>query len=493
MRTGNGDWCYDSTKSAVLEFFAKAGSLLKGRGTFYANEAKAIDLFKPSWKVDPLRSMKLAFWLRDCRGGAGNRSGFRDVIGWLGKNDPAWMSANMHLIPMVGRWDDLKALVGTPCEDEALGFWIAAIMEGHGLAAKWAPREKRNKELYAKLRRTAGMSPKDFRKLLVKNTDVVETAMCAKSFENIDYNKVPSVAMGRYNNAFRRNDAARFDGWKGALAKGVDEQGNKVKINASVLFPHDVIRTLYADLSDRDGGYYGFSSYGRSRNTNYQDSEIANAQFAALPNYMEDADMRIMPICDFSGSMSVTVSGSIQALHVSMGLGLYCSDRVGESNPFYRKFMPFSNDSRLVDWRNDSFSVAAQKYNDGYCGSTNIVAALDKILECAMMFNATNDQIPNMLLIISDMQFNSGTQRSGRTSVEAALEKWLEAGYSLPKIVYWNTAGYQGDPATSEQNGVALVSGFSPSILKAILGAPDFNPMTILDMAIDKYEVVVPD
>lgn len=414
--------------------------------------------------------------------GAGNRSGFRDIINWLAKDDEGqkWVEANMHMIPVVGRWDDLESLVDTPCEKNALDFWVRAIQDGHQLAAKWAPREDKNKVIFGKMRKVAKMSPKDFRKLLVKNTNVVETVMCQQKWYEVDYNKVPSVAMARYANAFKEHDPARFDQWKNALEKGVDEDGKEVKVNASVLFPHDVLRTLYSD-----SGAVG--SYSRLK-----DSKLANAQFEALPDYMNANTNRIMAICDFSGSMGCTVSGSIRAIDVSLGLGLYCSDRLGKDNPFYRKFIPFSDNSKLVCWKDETFSVAAQKHNDGWCGSTNITSALDRILESAKMFDATNDQIPNCLLIISDMQFDQGTV-DGETSVETALKKWAEAGYDIPKIVYWNLAGYSGSPATVNTKNVALVSGFSPSLLKAILGGEDFSPMAILNRAIEKYKIVDPN
>jgi len=351
--------------------------------------------------------------------GAGNRSGFRDIIKWLAndKDGVRWMKANLHFVPEVGRWDDLESLVNTPCETEALSFWVRAIQDGHQLAAKWAPRADKNKDIFNKMRKIAKLDPKSWRKLIVKNTNVVETAMCSQNWQNIDYNKVPSVAMARYNNAFNKHDSVRYGKWRGALEKGVDEDGKEVKVNAAALFPHDVLRTVYSNQS--------------------QDNNLADAQFEALPDYMSDKSQRIMAICDFSGSMGTSVGGCIRAIDISLSLGLYCSDRLGKDNPFYRMFIPFSDDSKLISWKNKKFSKAVYSVNDGWCGSTNITAALDRILDSATMFNATNEQIPNVLLILSDMQFDQGTV-SGETSVETALKKWEASGYSRPRIVYWN-------------------------------------------------------
>jgi len=405
--------------------------------------------------------------------GAGNRSGFRDIIKWLAndKDGVRWMKANLHFVPEVGRWDDLESLVNTPCETEALSFWVRAIQDGHQLAAKWAPRADKNKDIFNKMRKIAKLDPKSWRKLIVKNTNVVETAMCSQNWQNIDYNKVPSVAMARYNNAFNKHDSVRYGKWRGALEKGVDEDGKEVKVNAAALFPHDVLRTVYSNQS--------------------QDNNLADAQFEALPDYMSDKSQRIMAICDFSGSMGTSVGGCIRAIDISLSLGLYCSDRLGKDNPFYRMFIPFSDDSKLISWKNKKFSKAVYSVNDGWFGSTNITAALDRILDSATMFNATNEQIPNVLLILSDMQFDQGTV-SGETSVETALKKWEASGYSRPRIVYWNLAGYRNAPDIATSKNVALVSGFSPSLLESILSGEDFSPIAIMERAIEKYKIIIP-
>ena len=472
--SNKGDFAYSDSGDTLVEFFSKAGSLFKGKKSYYGNEATALQLFRPAWMTDNYTAMQLAMWLRDVRGGSGNRSGFRDILAWLGKEFPAWVKSNIHLIPEVGRWDDLESLDGTSCEQVAYELWAKAIMDKNGLANKWAPREKNNKPIFHKLRKLVKMSPKDFRKHLSTYTKVVESKMCQDKWYEIDYNKeVPSVAMARYNNAFVKHDTVRFNQWKESLSKPDTE--NKVK--ATVLYPHDVVRTLLSDANLVNGN-----------------SLMANAQFDALPDYIGGTDQRIMAICDFSGSMEGTaVSGSATAMDASLGLGLYCSDRLGKDNPFYRRFIPFSETSCLADWRNETFSISANKYRNGYCGGTNIRAALDRILDAAKLFNATKDQIPNTLLIISDMQFDQGTGGEEMTSVEAGIKAWEDAGYNRPKILYWNMAGYATTPGTVHHKDIGLVSGFSPSILKAVLSGDDFSPMAIMMRTIEKYAIVRPE
>lgn len=483
-----GDRVYESTDH-LIEFFSKAGNF-SPKTSYHGETISVKDMFRAAWDQDEYQSMQLAMWMRDCRGGSGNRSGFREVINWIANNHSEWMIANIHLVPQVGRWDDLAVFIDTPCEESALSLWASYITGGHALACKWTPREKSNKVAFHKLRKYLKMSPSEFRKLVSKYTNVVESQMCEKDWVGINYNHVPSVAMARSLNAFAKNDTTRFDAWKESLS---DPESNS-KINASVLFPHDCIRTLRAELGNKShNGHYHWSYDRVSKHELYEDSLVANAQFEALPDYMGENEMRIMPICDFSGSMSDPISkgNSIAMVDVCMGLGLYCSDRVGKENPFYRKFIPFSDNSRLVDWKEDTFSVAVQKHNDGWIGSTNINAALDQILKSATLFNATNEQMPNCLLIISDMQWDVGVD-GNETAVESGLRIWESNGYTRPKIVYWNLNRYDNQPCRMDHKDVALVSGYSPSVLKAICKGEDFSPRAIMERTIAKYEVVRP-
>jgi hypothetical protein len=466
-RTGNNAVAFEHSEDHLVEFFSKAGSLYVNKGTYYGNESSALELFKTAWRSNNYKSMQLAMWLRDCRGGAGNRSGFRAIIKWLADSNTEWMKENIGLIPTYGRWDDLFALYNTECENAALALWSEAILcdnpSINGLAAKWADRQD------TKLRSYMHLSPKSFRKLLVGKTRVVESLMCAKNWEAVNYNQVPSVASARYSKAFRKHDELRYNEWRQSLAKPDTEN----KVNADVLLPHDIIKMV--QHSDR----FDYANV----------NALAEAQLKAMPNYMEGNNKRIMPILDFSGSMGIAVAGSTTAMDVALGLGLYCSEKVGEDNPFYRKVIPFSTNSKLESWNKMTLVEAINKIPNGYCGSTNIKQALKVLLDAGKFFNATNDQMPNVLLIVSDMQFDAGVTNH-TTPVEESLKEWEAAGYNRPSIVYWNLAGCANQPATIHDKNVALVSGFSPSILKAVLNGDDYSPVTIMNMTLEKYKVV---
>lgn len=467
VRGHNNDLLCENSGDALLDFFSKAGSLFsnKDSNSYYGSESSALELFKKAFEKNETKAVKLLFWLRDRSKGAGNRSGSRDCFKWLAENHSKWIEANLGLIPFYGRWDDLKSLYGTSVGKSASEFWGKAIKdkkcETHILACKWAKREDKNLQV------ALDMNEAKLRKFLASEraAHIVESKMCSGKWSEIDYKTIPSVAMSRYTNSFNENDPDGFAKYKKSLEKAEDVSE---LIHAQVLFPYQCLVTA------RSG-----------------DKAIADAQFEALPNFMEKSKFRIMAICDFSGSMNGSrLNENVSKLDICKSLGLYCSDRLGKDNPFYRKFLEFSDNYEIVDWSEQKFSDAI------YCGSgnvaeTNIEKALNGLLSTAKMFGVKNNHMPNILLILSDMQFDEGTQNSEKTAVDACMDNWKKEGYEVPKIIYWNLAGYAGSPSTDKCD-VALVSGFSPSMLTAVLDGEDFSPIAIMNRTIEKYKVTVP-
>ena len=373
----------------------------------------------------------------------------------------------------------MKSLFDTNAQGSAVYEWVDALLEKDVLAAKWANRK--DIPLYVELKKASVVNNMgDFRRYLsgLRKDHIVESKMCSKEYSAINYSHVPSVAMARYTVAFNKNDGERFIDYKESLAKG------ETKINASALFPYDSVRT--------------------SQNG---DNGIANAQFDELPNYMEDEN--VLVLADTSGSMCSPVgAGSLSAYDISRSLALYCSGKLPKENPFYKKFIQFESESKFADWGGMSFTDALGSDNaygygggvfDGAVGCTRIDKALKLILSTGKMFKVTDENMPSMLLICSDMQFTEATDgfrskvstKEQVTEIERCLIEFDEAGYTRPQIVYWNLVPYHGQPDTIDTidtKNVALVSGFSPSILKSILACDDFSPVSIMMEALKKYD-----
>jgi hypothetical protein len=468
-QTGNGAPAFEHSTNHLLEFFSKGGSI-KGKETYYTEKAvDNVELFKAAWYTgDKENALKLLFWVRDCRGGAGNRKTFRDAIKWLADTDSEWVEANVQLIPIHGRWDDLASLYNTPCEKAALTLWADAIISNDPnitpLAAKWADRQD------FKLRKHMDMSPKAFRKLVVARTGwIVETAMCENAWSEIAFSKVPSVAGARLRKAFKAHQQLRYEQWCLDLA-------SSKKINTSVLFPHDIVRLVKSTV-DEDAAF----------------ETLVETMFETLPNYITDPNVKIMPICDFSGSMEqVNVSGKITAMDVSLALGMYCSDRLGKDNPFYRKLIPFSTDAKLCSWRDKKVLTGIREIPDRYVGSTNLKSALNILLDSAIMWNIKPDQMVTTLLILSDMQWDCAIDHGDTDVIEHCMDKWVKAGYKKPQIVFWNMHSYSGQPARAGSKDTAMISGFSPAILKTVLSNSGMDPVKVMMETISKYEITTP-
>ena len=401
-------------------------------------------------------ALRIAQWARDVRGGAGERELFRSVLVHLEKTDPDSAMALLRKVPEVGRWDDIFVFTTPALKSAAYTMLGDALRARNGLAAKWSPRKGK---IAAELRDFFGMSPKFYRKSLVDMTRVVETQMCAKDWDNINFSHVPSVAARNYKKAFGRH-TPKFAEYVAALVKG--EAG--VKVNANAIFPHDVLK--------------GLIGYGR-KTVSKTDLDHITAQWNALPNYVGDAS--ILPIVDVSGSMSTAAGGKgdVTCMDISISLGLYLADK--NRGVFKDTFLTFSDKPNLMTLRGDIVQKIDQMSSSDWGMSTNLHKAFEKILDVAVKGNAPQSDMPAMVLILSDMQFNRCVNHDD-SAMEMIERKFEAAGYTCPKVVFWNLNSSGNVPVASDKSGAALVSGFSPAIMASLLGADveQFTPEGIM-------------
>ena len=463
--TENGMSTSSSSLDSCVDLFFKAGAM---RGS---KKDQIISLFSKAFNEDPKRAMKLLFWIRDVRGGAGERQIFKDILVYLAENHDLALKPNLHLIPEYGRWDDMLSLFGTYLENASMTKISSAIGSGDGLCAKWMPRKGVNAE---KLRNFMQMSPKQYRKTLVNLTNVVETKMCSGEWDSIEFSKIPSVASSRYQKAFGKNSPENYTAYIQSLIKG------ETKINAGAVYPYDVTKSLI-----------------------FGNSDVANEQWKALPNYMEGSEEMILPVVDTSGSMSASAGGSrnLTCMDVAISLGLYISER--NEGPFKDSFITFSSDPEIQVVKGNLADRYLQMSRSDWGMNTNLEATFRLILDQAKKHNLTQDQMPNKILILSDMEFDAATRAGGwrkenpgwnPTAQQMIETMYKEGGYIMPQIVYWNIQSRNGGvPVSFDTKGTALVSGFSPSIMKSLLGGEIESPQQIMDKTIfsDRYAPIV--
>jgi hypothetical protein len=298
--------------------------------------------------------------------------------------------------------------------------------------------------------------------------------MCAKDWDNINYSHVPSVAHARYKKAFGRNGTTYAE-YVTKLIKG--EAG--VKINAGAVFPYDVLKGA-------------INKYSRS-SMSKTELDALQAQWDALPNYVGDAN--VLPMVDSSGSMTCPAGGynsksGLTCLDIALSLGLYFADK--NKGKFKDTFLTFSNTPKLVNLKGN-INQKIDQMNTGEVANTNLNAAFNLILKTALDNNVPQAEMPETLVIFSDMQFDQGVKHDD-SAIEMIARKYEAAGYTIPKVVFWNlNAAYGNTPVKFDKSGTALVSGFSPAVATSVLSGDleDFTPEAIMLKTVmkDRYDL----
>ena len=460
-RTTNGMRARKSTASNVVDLFFKIG----------ASRGKDITpAFAAAYAEDSETALRIAAWARDARGGAGEREIFRQILKYLEKVKVEDALRLMSKAPELGRWDDVMVFENPFLKQMSFEMVKNALAEGNGLAAKWTPRKG---EFATEFRNYLDWSPKFYRKRLVELTNVVETKMCAKQWDSINFSHVPSVASARYKKAFYRNATEAYTSYVAALVKGEDP---KVKVNAGAVYPYDVLKGVSA------------MSYGI--NYNATQLNLIVKQWEALENFIGDAN--VLALVDVSGSMSCPAgrNSNVSCMDVAVSLGLYVADK--NKGKFKDTFLTFSGSPELLHLKGNVVEKAAQMVKSTWAMNTDLVKAMDKILSVAKAGGVPQEEMPEMLLIMSDMQFDQ-CAKFDDSAMKMIGRKFEDAGYELPKIVFWNINAADNVPVKYDTRGVALVSGFSPAIMKAVLSADtdQFTPEAIMWKAIgnDRYSV----
>jgi hypothetical protein len=189
----------------------------------------------------------------------------------------------------------------------------------------------------------------------------------------------------------------------------------------------------------------------------------------------------------------IDVSGSMfgEPLAVAISLGMYLSERT--KGEFKDLFLTFSENPELVRLKGDTVKERMNNINQADWGmNTDFTKAYEHILRVAKKHNVMKDSMPTMILVMSDMQFDESQKNhfgQWNTHFSHMEEEYEKAGYDFPKIVFWNLDTHFGTPAQCSDDSVAMVSGFSPSIMKAILNAEDFNPISVMLEALKPIEL----
>lgn len=458
--THNGMSTLVTTGSDLLDVFGVIGNRTFHFNTFYPKLSSL-------HATDKALLGRVLLWSRDCRGGAGHRDPIRNFILKFENIDTEYVIALAKRLPELGYYKDLIYLfeksTNVDLKTSIIDTFIVELhnavqQKRNSLLAKYLPRKG---ELAVKFRNELKLSPKEYRKLIVQLSKTVEQQMCANDWDNIKFEQVPSNAMMRYRKAFERHTAS-YKTYLDKVSKG------EVKINSSQLNPGEIVAKIFNGVSDTEDQYLG------------------NA-WDALPNYVEGDD-KWLPVIDVSGSMYCPAgSRNLQCVHVAIGLGLYLAER--NEGLFKNQFITFSERPQVVDLKNKKFNSFGDKINYikkadwGY--NTDIAKVFDLVLTAAVNHNLSEDDMPNKLVIFSDMEFDSATGRRGSAANERILKmietEYAEAGYKMPQLVFWNLNGRDGNCTVNmNDKGACQISGYTTAILKNLSNLEKFTPMSVM-------------
>lgn len=479
--TENGGMTHKSTLNAVLDMFALGGSMRN------RSEDDIITMFAKAYDEDATFALKCLFYLRDVRGGQGERRFFRTCLKWLANEDQAEVE---HLIPQIaeyGRWDDLFELFGTHCESAMLGYVYHVIHKNEDhLIYKWMPSinasSRNTQERGRKFAYEFDMTEREYRKMLTegrKACNLVETLMSQNQWDQIAFDKLPSRAGLLYKNAFMRREETK--------ARYAEFMSNKeTRVNASVLNPVEIAHQIY--------NYRGWNKPSATERQAWQ------KYWDNLKDYYNGREEPGIAIVDVSGSMWG------QPLEAAVSMGAYIAER--GKGPFKNHFITFSSNPELIEFvGKDIYHKFIAARGAEWGGSTNIEAVFDMLLNTALQHHTPASDMPKTLYIFSDMEFNGcvtagprSTDRwsySGRmlnrnqidTVIEAQGRKWLQYGYKIPRVIFWNLDARQNNiPAIGE--GFSYVSGFSMNMVECILSGKDGIDLMLDKLGTKRYEPI---
>ena len=454
--TENGALAYNTAaQGALLDMFSVAGALRS------RSEVEIIAKFKDAFAEDALLATKLLFYAGNIRGGLGERRTFQICLNWLAQNHPEIAIKNIMNVPHFNRWDILiKAYLGTDAEDQ---MWTVVEQQLRqdchnyfekqpiSLLAKWLPSVNASSKITRQMAKIAYrklhfLNEKEYRTVLHQlreHLKVVENLMSQGRWNEINYEAVPSKAMLRYRNAYAKKDNERFREYQQKLVKG------EAKINASTLYPYDLVEKY------TNHGYYALM----------KEDEIVEAQWKALPNYLTKPK-NILVMADVSGSMSG------RPMDTSVGLAIYFAER--NQGDYHNLYMTFTNKPHYVQIKEEASLI--QKVHQvmhtdvGY--STNLEEAFKAILATAITMNVSPENMPEALVVISDMEIDNYMCWYGVDFVDEMKKRFEAKGYQFPKLILWNVEARKDTFLTQSQD-VIMISGHSPSQFKALINCLD--------------------
>lgn len=466
--TENGATAYKSTLNNVYDLFAFGGAYRQ------RSDADRILLFKKALAEDESLAMKCLFYLRDIRGGQGERRFFRVCFKWLCDYAPEVAKRNLEYVSEYGRWDDLiYSTLDTKLENYALFLIKQQLVldldcKTPSLLGKWLPSTNASSHNTIaagnKVRRYLKMTQKEYRKVLSSlrtKINIVEKLMSENRWDEIEFDKIPSKAGLIYKNAFARRDL---------IAQKYKEfiKSDKTTVNAKTLYPYDIV-----GMATKHFNYWGrvdddFDNVDRIAIEKYWNNQ---------KDYFKDDNTSMLCVVDTSGSMTCG-EGAATPINVAISLGIYAAERA--KGAFKNHYISFSSRPQLIAIEGVDFvDKVSRIYATNLCQNTNLEAVFDLLKDMVLSGRAKKEDLPDRICVISDMEIDEGTgdrwnsisnwsTESAKSTMENIRAEWAEVGLELPKLTYVNVNARNNTVLDLGPN-VTLISGASAQTFEMIM------------------------
>lgn len=432
-KTENGDDAYNTTGDKLLDILFMT--------EYYSEHLDEV-------RIGNSEKEKLfAMFIRDGRLGIGKRD--------LGRELMKQAEVSAENVVKAGRFDDLYH---NPI-DRNIKWLKQEVMNGNELAKKWCPRLNSKDRKIAKLLCKAwGLTEKRYRKLI--KVDTTENKLSRKRINEIEFDKVPSLAMLKYYNRFMKEE--RFQKYLEKVKKG------EKKLNVATTTVYDIYRnreTIDADL---------------------------------FFDKIEKIKINCVPILDTSGSMwdsYDSIGKAMSVAHYLAKCSTFCNNQVisfsskpklitlndkapvGVTHIMYNPFsgQPYKQtikpQTRFGDC--NKYCCELSSMYTGDCSNTDFGAVMDLLQGM--------ETVPDYFVVLSDMQFDCGSSKSKRETMRLFKERGFKT-----KIIWWNFCADNKTAPELDEYGNIFLSGYSPYLLKYLESG--FDGKKFLDNLLKNYE-----
>jgi len=480
--TTNNGICLETTNNNVLNLF-----MLLERNI---SDELIYEYISRSFVENPIKTIAVIFNSRDRNNGKKEKSCSNRAMLWLRTNKNYIYKLNIETyINKYGCWKDIlyiSSLVTNP--NYELKLIAKQLIEDKenlnnnkniSLCAKWAPSQSdkyKTKKFgyiianYIYKKDKIKIMEKYRKEILVplrSKINIVETKMCNKKWNEIEYEKLCSNSIKRLKNAFLKNDNERYLTYLNKI------KNNEIKIKITGILPHELVK------------YY--------MNNNKLDETIELQWTQIINNIKEQGNLEnTIPIIDVSGSMYNNFNikkNNVLPIEVSISLGLLIANCT--SGIFKNKVITFSEKPELFDITGTTLFeqfVSIKNMNAGF--NTNFESACDLILDYVKLYGLDQNYIPKKIICLSDMQFDNASNNNDNieTVYETIKNKYNSNGYDAPQFIFWNLNSINNVfPVSCKTENTAIISGYSEQLLKIFMKSTNFTPEVIFNEILEPY------